>query len=399
MSVEDSWYALDRETGKKVRTKRHGRGKRWRVRNRGARTRSFNKRSDADAYDTKVKSELLKGIIPFDHTAGRVLFADYTTKWLKEHHFTGRSRSTVQGRVNTHLIPTFGHLRMCDIRTSTVTAWLAELRIKPSARTKRPLAPTTVAGVYVALSGILRAAVRDKVIAHSPLDGVPYPAPPKGHQAEVWEQATVAELLEALPDSDHAIAALAAHCGHRQSEAFAVAVEDIDFLRRREITIRHQVTRKAGQLVLVPPKGQKVRRVPLPKAAAGALSSHIERYGTTPVRCECCNRVSHVLFVRGGSLLSQQDWNERVWHPAVVAAGMIPSRSTGLHQLRHFYASILIDGGESMIAVQRHLGHASIKVTAGIYGHLFEYAADRARDIIDTAFEARVYPVRTAEIS
>jgi integrase len=44
----------------------------------------------------------------------------------------------------------------------------------------------------------------------------------------------------------------------------------------------------------------------------------------------------------------------------------------GLHALRHTYASLLINQGESIMYVSRQLGHASIQITADLYGHLFK---------------------------
>ena len=44
----------------------------------------------------------------------------------------------------------------------------------------------------------------------------------------------------------------------------------------------------------------------------------------------------------------------------------------GLHALRHTYASLLINQGESLKYVSRQLGHASIQITADLYGHLFK---------------------------
>jgi integrase len=75
------------------------------------------------------------------------------------------------------------------------------------------------------------------------------------------------------------------------------------------------------------------------------------------------------------------------WHPAQVAAGVtIDGRAkyTGLHALRHFYASWCInrkaDGGLELPlkVVQARLGHASIQITADRYGHLFPRSDDSA---------------------
>ncbi len=176
-----------------------------------------------------------------------------------------------------------------------------------------------------------------------------------------------------------------ATCGHRQGEAFAIDVDGLD-RKRREIRIRWQVQRVDGKLTLVPPKGGKTRTVPMANVTAKALAAHMLRYPPVEVTAKDGTRVRVLFTDKGGRLLNASDWNEDVWHPLITAAGMTPGRRTGCHQLRHYYASTLIDGGASMKTVQEYCGHASISITADIYGHLFERSHDRARQIIDAAF-------------
>jgi integrase len=51
----------------------------------------------------------------------------------------------------------------------------------------------------------------------------------------------------------------------------------------------------------------------------------------------------------------------------------------GLHALRHFFASWLIDQGFGPKRVQALMGHASIQMTFDVYGHLFPQEDDRER--------------------
>ena len=53
-------------------------------------------------------------------------------------------------------------------------------------------------------------------------------------------------------------------------------------------------------------------------------------------------------------------------------------RGIELHALRHTYASLLINQGENIKYVSRQLGHASIQITAGLYGHLFKETSTAA---------------------
>jgi integrase len=73
--------------------------------------------------------------------------------------------------------------------------------------------------------------------------------------------------------------------------------------------------------------------------------------------------------------------------PAVIAAGLEvggKAKYTGLHSLRHFYASWCInrpqDGGLGLPpkVIQERLGHSSITMTYDRYGHLFPRGDDAA---------------------
>lgn len=58
-----------------------------------------------------------------------------------------------------------------------------------------------------------------------------------------------------------------------------------------------------------------------------------------------------------------------------------------LHDLRHFYASVLIRDGCDPVTVQRALGHSSASITLGVYGHLWPDANDRTRKAAERLFD------------
>ncbi|WP_433226882.1 tyrosine-type recombinase/integrase [Microtetraspora malaysiensis] len=92
-----------------------------------------------------------------------------------------------------------------------------------------------------------------------------------------------------------------------------------------------------------------------------------------------------------------RSYSELVWKPALVTAGVIPaaekntrarkrfttSRKEGLHQLRHYYASVMLAGGVSVKELAEYLGHADPGFTLRVYAHLMPGSHDRARKAID----------------
>jgi integrase len=57
-----------------------------------------------------------------------------------------------------------------------------------------------------------------------------------------------------------------------------------------------------------------------------------------------------------------------------------------MHDLRHFYASLLIRHGESVKVVHARLGHATAAETLDTYSHLWPDSDDTTRAAVDSAF-------------
>jgi integrase len=74
-----------------------------------------------------------------------------------------------------------------------------------------------------------------------------------------------------------------------------------------------------------------------------------------------------------------------VWKPALRKAGIAPSRETGCHALRHYFASVLLFHGVDIRALSEYLGHHDPGFTLRVYSHLMPGAADKMRQAIDEA--------------
>jgi integrase len=84
----------------------------------------------------------------------------------------------------------------------------------------------------------------------------------------------------------------------------------------------------------------------------------------------------------------------------VAAADLIPdagedgkyesARQHGMHALRHFYASVLLDAGESIKAVSQYLGHTDLALTSRVYPHLMPSSQERTRRTIDAILHSKL---------
>jgi integrase len=206
-----------------------------------------------------------------------------------------------------------------------------------------------------------------------------------------WPYSQVRAVRTALDDRYRALVDLAAGCGLRQGEAFGLGVEDIDF-ESGTLHVVRQVKLLRGRPVFALPKGGKVRDVPLPDSVAASLTDHLTRHPTSeaklPWRTLDGPAVSVPLIFRSSAdkAIDRNHFNAQYWRPALLASGVTPGPGNGMHALRHFYASVLLDAGESIKAVSEYLGHADPAFTLRTYTHLMPSSDSRTRSAVDALF-------------
>jgi integrase len=382
--IEDRWEKI--VDGRRVRTERYGTGRRWRARyldpEGRQRSRTFARKIDADRFLATVETDKLRGAY-IDPNAGRVTFREYGEEWLAGRTFDESTREAVKSRLAVHVYPEIGDRELAAIRPSHIQAWLRGLQQR--------LAPRYVRVILANVSAIFAAAVDDERIVKNPCRASSV-RPPRSdfERIEPWLEEHVRTVRDALPERYRLIVTLAAGLGLRQGEVFGLAVDDIDFLRR-VVHVRRQVKIVASSLVFAPPKGGKIRDVPMSRAVAFELAAHIAAYPpcevTLPWRTRQGASTSAALLLanRERKALNRNYVNTYVWGPAVIEARLERNRSNGMHALRHWYASVLLEAGVSIKALSEYLGHADPGFTLRTYTHLMPNTEERAREAIDKA--------------
>src|SRR6185369_12096595 len=98
----------------------------------------------------------------------------------------------------------------------------------------------------------------------------------------------------------------------------------------------------------------------------------------------------YIFRLNEGQPLDGDNWSKRCLTPMLKKIeGVSP---IGLHGFRHTYASLLINQGEPLKYVSRQLGHASIQITADLYGHLFRETSVVAMRRLDANMSGALAP-------
>jgi integrase len=333
-------------------------------------TKHFTRKIDAEQFLDGIRGDLARGVY-VDPAGGKVTFREYAEAWRQAQvHREGTAKSAEQ-QLRLHVYPVLGDRRLYSIRPSDVQTLVRQLSDR--------LAPGTVGLVYGRIAAVFNSAVRDRLIATTPCVDVKRPSLAPASTLEVLTTEQILALASAVPARYRALVVAGAGTGIRPGELFGLTLDRVDFLRRT-LKVDQQLVRTRGRGVALGPLKTRssYRTVPLASAVTDELAAHLSRWPAEPTSLMFTNEF-------GGPI--QQHPFAALWETARTRAGA-PMWATP-HDLRHYYASLLIRSGASVKVVQSRLGHSSAKTTLDTYGHLFPDEEDRTRSAVDAEF-ARV---------
>lgn len=374
-SIEPTKFTID-ASGKKRASKGSRWEARWRSPDGKSREKVFERKADAERHLTTVEASKLTGAY-IDTRAGKVTFRTYAEQWRTSQVHRDSTASQIETNLRRHVYPRLGDRPLGAIRASEIQSLVKWMETGGDA--KRALAPATIELVYTWVATIFASAVTDRLIARTPCEKIRRPVI-EHRRVEPLPVETVEKLIAGVPERYRALIVLGAGTGVRISEALGITVdpEHLNMLRR-QVTIDRQLVGVSDDdrpiFGPVKDKRNRPRTIPLPQIVVDELAAHLARFGPGP---------DGLLFTgpRGGPLrrTTFSDMWTAVAGPLGIPAG------DGYHQLRHFYASVLIRAGESIKVVQDRLGHTSAQMTLDVYSHLWPEDEDRTRAAVDDVF-------------
>lgn len=348
---------------------------RWRARYRDAagkeHARHFPRKIDAQKWLDEVTASIVTGTYTPPSTA-RLTVGEWCDRWLEG--YASKKPSTVRqarvhvARIKDGLADTF----LVGLRPSHVKNWVAALK-------DAGYADSYVYAVHSRLAQICTDAVHDGLIPRSPCSR--RTAPKAGKQrAFIATTEQVWALHDAMPEHLRLAVLLGAFVGLRTAEVCGLRVADVDFMRG--------IVTPSVQWPAEPLKTEESKRpVPIASTLTLELTAYHREHPS-----------------KDGTLLTSElqtqvgPWQlERAVREARTVAGL--PEEFRFHDLRHYFASLLIASGSDVKIVQARMRHASAKTTLDVYGHLWPDTEESTRAAVETVLAARADSLRTATVN
>lgn len=373
-------------------------------------SKTFPTKREASVFLAQMKTAAAARNYVSPH-AGRMRFGEHARQWMASWNTEATTSARDASVMRNHVLKQWEAWPLGKIDHLAIQTWITGL--------SQRLAPATIGECRRLMNGVMRSAVRNRLIAYNPCDDIRVPKRRKqDHDEQVIERAIFrSKLLPAVPDRYRGLVAVAGGAGLRWGEAAGLCADAVDLDAGRLRVIRTVVEVAGHTRFKGYPKSAAGRRsVPLPGWLVEILRAHTEQFGYGEADLVFGNEV--------GAAHRRTNFRSRVWRPSLVRAGLLGAvtrdgdrwvaswtgddgrrvrattdsesaavaevarrQSGGLryHDLRHSYATWLVDDGVPPNMVQRVMGHERASTTLDLYTRRTDDAARILRALDDDA--------------
>ncbi|RUO60636.1 tyrosine-type recombinase/integrase [Pseudidiomarina insulisalsae] len=277
-----------------------------------------------------------------NNKAALLTVAEMCEQWFKQSH-KNWAHSTLKansGRMDNHILPKFGRLRVCDFKPSHFREW----------QRKTGLNPKTANEVHSLLSQAFDYLVYDDIIERNPMKSVKRMKTER-EEVQPFNADERERILAALPEGyARDFYEFAFWTGLRTGEQIGLRWDNVD-IERGVIFIRESIV-----------KGRKSGT-----KTAGSNRTHELHEDALAVLRRLPHRTGYVFLDPKTGKRGKYDGvpRERYWQPALKQSKV---RYLKPYACRHTYASTMLTHGESPMWVARQLGHRDWGMIRKIYG-------------------------------
>lgn len=324
------------------------------------RSKTFDRKRDADAYEAKVKVAKRRGDLA-DLDAGKQKLLSFVDEWWElyaEPRLKPKTRLMYAGLRDRYILPTLGNFELRRLTPATIQRLQADL-------VAEGVGQETIRKTLALLQGILERAVEWGRIQVNPARVVR--KPPQGRRRNV--RALPPEIVEEIRGNvrkrDATLISVLAYAGLRPGEALALTWSDI-----RGTTIVVDKALSLGEVQDT--KTGRIRAVRMLRPLAADLKAWRMACGR-PADTE------PVFPMKDGRFWTDtayRNWRSRVFAPATKAVGLENARP---YDLRHSLASLLFAEGMNPAEIAEQMGH-SIQTLLTTYVSVIEELRGEPRE-------------------
>lgn len=291
--------------------------------------------------------------------------AVFLRDWLERQVHGRREPSTYRGYktyIERHIIPAIGSKQLSKLTPADVQTFI----------NSRKLAPASIRQMRAILRKALHDAERWDLVDRNVVRLSEGPTVRK-HRVEPLTPSQARDFLKAINEDRHeAIFAVAIGCGLRLGEILGLRWQDVG---EGWLNVRSELQRVDGKYVLKDVKTEDSRRTVAMPLFVGAALGRQRKAQTNP------GKQGLVFTTEQGKPVNGTWVTHRLY--TILEGAKLPRQR--FHDLRHCFASLLIEEGADLKEVKDVLGHSQVALTADLYGHLYASAKKRAADRIQRA--------------
>ncbi len=320
----------------------------------------------------------------------RVTLGEWLDKWLETYQKPKVALSTYamqETLTRVHIKPVLGRTLLSKLKPIDIQNFYTQ-RLNSGAVNGGGLSSQSVRHMHNILHAALKQATRENLVIRNVAGAVSAPRVIKLKEMEPLSREDVRRfLITARNDRLYAAFLLDLATGLRRGELLGLKWEDID-LNNSTIQVRRslQRVRKDGvnRLEFTSLKTAKSKRfIPFPQEALKELKSHKTRQAREKLLLGQSYQENSLVFATAdGKPLDPNNFFRR-WASLLKKAGL---KHTRFHNVRHTFASMLLEAGEHPKVVQELLGHSKVSMTLDTYSHVIPGLKERAATRLNDMF-------------
>ncbi|PQP33140.1 site-specific integrase [Desulfobacteraceae bacterium SEEP-SAG10] len=283
------------------------------------------------------------------------LFSKVAEDWLeyKKPNLRESTWSVYEGHTRNHFHD-LDDLKINRISTIKIEKFIGD-------RQNQGMNISTIKKILVTLGQIMSYAVRHKYIDYNPVRDAERPkgqGNTKKQKIRILRPDEINSLIDAESNLGYkTLFQLAIFSGARQGELLGLKWSDVDW-SNNQIHIQRTFNNYAWYDTKTDASDRKIDLGP-------TMMTALKKW-----KLACPTSKLNLVFPnKAGNPINHNNLVNRHFNPALESAGLPKIR---FHDLRHTYASLLIEQGENIKYIQSQLGHSSPTVTLNIYAHLMK---------------------------